>query len=79
MEGRSRIGVEAGMIREKTEMWLLQQTKNRTSPSSDPRHGDQCVYCLEVYSFTSLKDVLFKVSLGLPFLFFHIHSTEVLL
>ena len=29
VEGRrSRIGVEAGMIQEKTEMWLLQQTKS---------------------------------------------------
>ena len=29
VEGKwSRIGVEAGMIQEKTEMWLLQQTKS---------------------------------------------------
>ena len=75
--GGCRIGVEAGMIQEKTEMWL--QKKNRTSPSFVLRHRGQCVYCLEVYSFTSLKDVLFIVSLGLPFLFFQIHSTEVLL
>ena len=74
VQGRtSRIGVEAGMIQEKTEMWLLQQTKSYVT-----------FLCPEAsrllfggVQISSLSKVLFRISLGLPFLFIQIHSTEV--